>query len=51
MCQKCKLRYGNVIEHGFIGELFSREWRYQTSLLFTLSLLLTVVDWGYYLTN
>lgn len=51
VCQKCKLRYGNVIEHGFIGELFSREWRYQTSLLFTLSLLLTVVDWGYYLTN
>ena len=24
VCQKCKLRYGNVIEHGFIGELFSR---------------------------
>lgn len=51
VCQKCKLRYGNVIEHGFIGDLFRREWRYQTGLLFALSVLLSIVDWGYYLTN
>mgnify|MGYP002310467305 FL=1 len=48
VCKRCKLRYGNVIEHGFIGGLFRREWRYQTGLLFALSMLLTVVDWGYY---
>lgn len=48
VCRKCKARYGNVIEHGFIGGLFQREWRYQTGMLFGLSLLLSVVDWGYY---
>ena len=31
--------------------LFRKEWRYQTSLLFLLSLLLSVVDWGYYLVH
>lgn len=51
VCQRCKARFGNVIEHGFIGGLFQREWRYQTGLLFALSLLLAVVDWGYYLVH
>ncbi len=49
VCQKCKMRYGNVIEHGFVGDLFRREWRYQTGLLFILSLGLSVVDWLYYM--
>lgn len=49
VCQQCKMRYGNVIEHGFVGDLYRKEWRYQTKLLFMLSLALSVVDWGYYL--
>lgn len=51
VCSQCKMRYGNVIEHGFIGSLFRREWRYQTRLLMLLSLALTIVDWSYYLIN
>lgn len=51
VCQKCKMRYGNAVEHGFIGWLFKHEWRYQTVLLFSLSLLLSVVDWWYYATH
>ncbi len=51
VCRRCKMRYGNVIEHGFVGGLFRKEWRYQTRLLLILSLCLSVVDWGYYLIN
>lgn len=49
VCQQCKMRYGNVIEHGFVGDLYRKEWRYQTKLLFVLSLVLSVVDWAYYM--
>jgi len=48
VCRKCKMRYGNVVEHGFVGDLYMKEWRYQTGLLFWLSLSLTVTDWIYY---
>ena len=51
VCRRCKMRYGNVIEEGFVGDLFRKEWRYQTRLLFFLSLALTLVDWTYYLTR
>lgn len=51
VCRQCKMRYGNVIEHGFIGGLFRREWCYQTRLLMLLSLALTLVDWSYYIIN
>jgi len=51
VCRRCKMRYGNVIEQGFVGNLFRKEWRYQTQILFYLSLVLTVVDWIYYLTR
>jgi len=49
VCQLCHLRYGNVVRNGFIGALYNREWRYQTRLLMLMSLLLSVVDWVYYL--
>lgn len=49
VCRRCKHRYGNVIEHGFVGDLYSREWRFQTGLLFWLSFSITIVDWSYYL--
>ncbi len=49
VCVNCRASYGNVVEFGFIGDLYQREWRYQTRLLFWLSSLLTVVDWAYYL--
>lgn len=48
VCQQCKLRYGNVIENGFVGGLYRNEWRYQTRLLMWLGIGLTVIDWGYY---
>lgn len=51
VCRNCRSQYGIVIEHGFTGMLYTKEWRYQTSLLFMLSLLLSVVDWGYYLVH
>ncbi|MBD5224640.1 MAG: hypothetical protein HDS68_01565 [Bacteroidales bacterium] len=51
VCQKCKVRYGNVIEHGFVGKLFRREFLYQTRMLFALSVLLSVIEWGYYLVH
>lgn len=51
VCQNCRFRYGNVIEHGFVGDLYWREWRYQTRLLFALSLMLSVADWWYYLNH
>lgn len=49
VCQMCHVRHGNVIEKGFIGTLYRREWRYQTRLLCLLSLLLTIGGWFYYL--
>ncbi len=49
VCVNCRANYGNVVEFGFIGDLYRREWRYQTRLLFWLSVLLTLVDWTYYL--
>lgn len=51
ICANCKRRFGNIIEHGFIGDLYRREWLYQTRLLFTLCLLVTVISWGYCLTR
>lgn len=50
ICENCHVDYGNVVESGFIGSLYRREWSYQTRLLFGLSALLTIVDWAYYLT-
>lgn len=49
VCQLCHLRYGNVVKNGFIGVLYQREWRYQTRVLFMISLFLSVVEWAYYL--
>lgn len=49
VCQLCHLRYGSVIKNGLIGRLYRQEWYFQTRLLFLLSLLLTVVDWIYYM--
>lgn len=49
VCQLCHLRYGNVVEHGFVGDLYRREWRYQTKLLGIACVLLGVVDWSYYI--
>lgn len=51
VCQKCKVRYGSVIEYGFVGSLFRRELLYQTRMLFALSLLLSVIEWGYYMVH
>ncbi len=49
ICANCHARYGNSVELGFIGDLYQREWRYQTRLLLWLSVFLTIVDWFYYL--
>lgn len=49
VCGNCRIRNGNLMESGFVGMLFRKEWKYQTSMLFMLSLMLCIVDWGYYL--
>lgn len=51
VCQLCRIHYGNVIEKGFIGTIYQREWRYQTRFLCMLSLLLSVISWGYYMVH
>jgi hypothetical protein len=51
VCLLCRQRYGNVIRNGFVGVLYEREWRYQTRLLFILSIIISATDWGYYLTR
>lgn len=51
VCQLCHMRYGNVVEHGFVGDLYRREWRYQTKLLGIACLLLGAVDWTYYIVH
>lgn len=51
VCQMCHVRHGNVIEKGFIGTIYQKEWRYQTRLLCFLSALLSVGSWFYYLAH
>lgn len=51
VCQMCHVRHGNVIEKGFIGTIYQREWRYQTRLLCFLSALLSIGAWFYYLSH
>ena len=51
VCQLCHMRYGNVVERGFIGDLYRREWRYQTKLLLIACVALSAIDWTYYLVH
>lgn len=50
-CQLCHLRYGNVVQNGFIGRLYHKEWRYQTRFLLIISIFLTIVEWIYYMVH
>lgn len=47
-CRVCQIRFGSPAERGFLGRLFTQEGRYQNQLLLILSLLSTIVAWGYY---
>lgn len=49
VCRQCRVRYGSIVTSGFVKQLFTKEWRYQTILLFALSLFISIVDWVYYL--
>lgn len=47
-CVDCRIRHGNAVERGFLGNIFTQEGNYQVRMLFWLSALLTITGWGYY---
>lgn len=49
VCRRCVIHYGNALERGFLGKIFSQESRYQLRFLMLISLLLTVVTWTWFL--
>jgi hypothetical protein len=50
LCRHCNRRCLTTAELGSVDDLLKQEGRYQASLLFSLSIILSVVDWVYYLT-
>lgn len=49
VCRRCVVQYGPRSERGALGELISREGRYQLIFLWSISLVLTIFSWTYYL--
>ncbi len=47
-CRSCRLTYGHIYEHGYMGQLLSKESRYQLRLLLVVSFAITVYAWTYY---
>lgn len=48
VCRRCVVEYGPMSERGPLGEMVSREGRYQLIFLMTISLVLTLFTWIYY---
>lgn len=48
ICQDCIIRYGTVIERGYIGRILTQESRYQLKYFFGLSLVIALESWIYY---
>lgn len=48
-CVSCRQRHGTPAERGFLGELYTREGRWETRLLGYSALGGTIVSWTYYL--
>lgn len=47
-CRDCKIRYGNPIERGFLGKLFSQEGQYQLRCLLIVASASAILAWTYY---
>lgn len=47
-CHICMISLGPKTERGFIGTLFAQESRFQRLFLLAISVVLTIVTWGYY---
>ncbi|WP_279129906.1 hypothetical protein [Muribaculum intestinale] len=48
VCFECHARFGRSNERGFLGNVFSREGRFQLRMLMLASLIITVYAWIYY---
>ncbi|MBR3831764.1 MAG: hypothetical protein IKJ52_11050 [Muribaculaceae bacterium] len=48
ICRECRARNGNIPERGFLGKLYSQEGEFLSYMLMSLSLLLSILGWGYY---
>jgi hypothetical protein len=48
-CRKCRLRYGTYEEEGVMSQMFRRESRYQLIIIAVISIVMTVVDWIYFM--
>lgn len=48
VCRRCMVEFGPMSERGPLGEMVSREGRYQLIFLMTISLVLTLFTWIYY---
>lgn len=49
VCRRCVVEFGPKSERGPLGELITREGRYQLVFLLTISVVLTIFTWVYYL--
>ena len=49
VCRRCVVEFGPKSERGQLGELITREGRYQLIFLMSISLVLTIFTWVYYL--
>ncbi|MBD5252396.1 MAG: hypothetical protein HDS40_03985 [Bacteroides sp.] len=49
VCRRCIVEYGPMSERGPLGEMVTREGRYQLTFLMSISLVLTLFTWIYYL--
>lgn len=47
-CRSCRNRLGESVDRGLIGMLYSRESKNQIKFLFWMSLVISILAWGYY---
>lgn len=48
-CKSCMSRRGDSMDRGFIGSIYYAETTYQCKLFLAISVIISVVTWGYYL--
>lgn len=47
-CRDCRMRHGIHAERGMLGVIFTQVGHYQVGMLFWISAISTIIDWGYY---
>ncbi len=48
-CRNCQIIYGTMAERGFLGRMYKQESDYQMGMFFTLSTLVSIAEWVYYI--